>query len=118
MEVQFNTHHIELTPALKTFTEEKMERLQHRDPAVEKVNITLRVENITHIAEGSLRLHNFEIHATAKSNDMYETIDVLVDKLLSQITKHKEKLTNHHPHHDANDKRHDHEPDLDDNELS
>jgi putative sigma-54 modulation protein len=102
MEVQFNTHHIELTPALKTFTEEKMERLQHRDPAV----------------QGSLRLHNFEIHATAKSNDMYETIDVLVDKLLSQITKHKEKLTNHHPHHDANDKRHDHESDLDDNELS
>ncbi|MES2216785.1 MAG: ribosome-associated translation inhibitor RaiA [Pseudomonadota bacterium] len=102
MQIHFTTQHIELTPALKTFTEEKMARLQHRDPDVDKVNITLRIENITHIAEASLRLNHTDIHATAKSNDMYETIDVLVDKLLKQITKHKEKLTNHH-HHDDNE---------------
>jgi putative sigma-54 modulation protein len=110
MEIHFTTQHIELTPALKAFTEEKMARLNHRDPNIEKVNITLRIENITHIAEGSLRSSNTDIHAIAKSNDMYETIDVLVDKLLTQITKHKEKMTNHHHHHD-----HDH--DLDDNEV-
>jgi putative sigma-54 modulation protein len=103
MEIHFTTQHVELTDALKTFTEDKMARLEHRDPSIEKVNITLRVENITHIAEGSLHLNHTDIHATAKSNDMYETIDVLVDKLLSQITKHKEKLTNHHPHHDDNE---------------
>ena len=115
MEIHYTTHQLELTQALKDFIADKMQRLLHRDATIDKLNISLRVENITHLAEGDLRLNGHDIHATAKSSDMYETIDILVDKLVTQITKLKEKSTNHHPHH-AKDPHI--EPNQDDNDSA
>jgi putative sigma-54 modulation protein len=96
MQVHYTTQHIELTDGLKTHTEDKMAKLQQRDAAIDKVNVSLHIERGIHIAEGSLRLNGSDIHATAKADDMYAAIDSLADKLLTQITKHKEKIISHH----------------------
>ncbi|MCV5655552.1 ribosome-associated translation inhibitor RaiA, partial [Escherichia coli] len=36
-----------------------------------------------------------EIHASADDENMYAAIDSLVDKLVRQLNKHKEKLNSH-----------------------
>lgn len=92
MQLHFTGRNIELTPALKTFATEKFERIQRRDAHITNVNITFHVEHVSHIAEANLHLDGAEIHASAKAEDMYSAIDALVDKLVIQITKHKEKL--------------------------
>ena len=92
MQLHFTGRNIDLTPALKTFAAEKFERVQRRDASITHVNVTFHVENVTHIAEANLHLDGAEIHASAKAEDMYSAIDELVDKLVSQITKHKEKM--------------------------
>ena len=65
------------------------------DDSIKNMSVVLHVENLTHIAEATLVIDGTELHATAKSNDMYSAIDELVDKLITQITKHKEKHTGH-----------------------
>lgn len=95
MQLHFTGRNIEVTPALKTFTTEKFERLQHRHQHITNINIIFHVEKNTHTAEATLNLDGTEIHASAKTDDMYSAIDELADKLLTQITKHKEKQVGH-----------------------
>lgn len=93
MQLHFTGRNLEITPALKTFTTEKFQRLERRHSNINHVKITLQVENVSHIAEATLNCDGTEIHASAKSNDMYSAIDELIDKLMGQITKQKEKNT-------------------------
>lgn len=95
MQIHFTGRNIEITPALKTFTTEKMQRIERRFTNINAVNVTFLVENVMQIAEATVHINGVDLHATARSEDMYSAIDELVDKLLTQITKHKEKLTDH-----------------------
>lgn len=94
MQISFTGRNIDVTDALKTFTEEKMDRLRNRN--ISKIHVTFHVENVTHIAEANVHLNGTDLHASAKADDMYSAIDMLADKLVGQINKHKEKDSNHH----------------------
>jgi putative sigma-54 modulation protein len=93
MNIHFTGRNIEVTAALKTFTAEKMERIQRRFNQVTDVNVVFHVENHMQVAEATANLNGTDIHATAKSEDLYTAIDELVDKLTALMTKHKEKIT-------------------------
>lgn len=95
MQIHYSGRNIEVTPALKAFTQEKLQRLEHRQNGITQVNIIFQIENITHIVEANLHMAGIELNATAKAKDMYAAIDELVDKLLVQLTKHKEKQKEH-----------------------
>lgn len=95
MQLHFTGRNIEVTPALKTFTTEKFQRLERRHANLGNINVVFHVENVSHIAEATVHMDGIELHASAKNSDMYSAIDELVDKLITQITKHKEKLTDH-----------------------
>lgn len=96
MDIHFTTRNFDLTSALKTFTAEKMAKLSNRYPAIDKLTVTLQIEKVDHIAEATLHFNRADIHASAQADDMYAAIDLLVDKLMEQITRHKEKVTDHH----------------------
>jgi putative sigma-54 modulation protein len=89
---------IQVTDALKTFIQEKMEKLNKFHQDITKIEIDMKVEHETQAAESTVFMKGFEAHAAAESTDMYATIDMLVDKLLTQIGKHKEKLMDKHHH--------------------
>ena len=95
MQIHFTGRNLEITPALKTFTEEKMAHLSSRDN-ISKINVTLYLEHVTHIAEATVHYHGTDIHASAKASDMYAAIDMLADKITGQVNKHKDKLTDRH----------------------
>ena len=60
------------------------------------IHITLWVEKQEKRAEGSLYVDGSDLHAQAVHNDMYAALDALADKLDRQVTKHKEKIKDHH----------------------
>jgi len=95
MQLHFTGRNVEVTPALKTFTTEKFERVQRRHQPITDINIIFNIENDTHTAEANLHLDGIRIHASAQAKDMYSAIDELADKLMTQITKHKEKHKGH-----------------------
>jgi len=82
---------LDVTPALKKHTEEKLQRIQLRDPHITSLNIVFHIEHNAHHVEATAHLAGADINAHAHADDMYAAVDMVINKLLAQITKHKEK---------------------------
>ncbi len=96
MQLHYTGKHLEVTPALKAHADEKFAHLNEKFHGMSNVYIVFIVEKNQQIAEATIHISGTELHATASSNDMYHSIDAMIDKLTVQLTKHKEKLTDHH----------------------
>ena len=95
LEIQFTGHHLDVTPALRSFTEEKFNKLQRHFEKFNHIQVTFAVEKLRQIAEANISLAGGELHASAEAEDMYSAIDGLIDKLDRQLLKHKGKMQNH-----------------------
>lgn len=95
MQININGHHIDLTDSLQEYVHTKFNKLERFIEHINSVQVILRVEKKQQIAEATLHINNGEIHAMADDENMYAAIDSLVDKLVRQLNKHKEKLSNH-----------------------
>jgi putative sigma-54 modulation protein len=96
MQIDITGHHVDLTPALRTYVQNKFERLERHFDNVTGLHVVLTVEKLQHKAESTIQVNGATLFADATEQDMYAAIDCLTDKLDRQIKKHKEKLTNHH----------------------
>ncbi|HEX6549055.1 MAG TPA: ribosome-associated translation inhibitor RaiA [Gammaproteobacteria bacterium] len=96
MQIDITGHHVDLTPALRTYVQNKFERLERHFDHVTGLHVVLTVEKLQHKAEATIQVNGGTLFADATEPDMYAAIDCLTDKLDRQIKKHKEKLTNHH----------------------
>ena len=95
MQINLTGHRMEVTPALKTFTEEKLDKLEKHFDKIMSVHVVFDVEKLRQKAEATVHVAKGELHASSESDDMYAAVDGLVDKLDRQLIKHKEKLKNH-----------------------
>lgn len=95
MQLNLSGQNIDVTEALKTYTEEKLDRIQKHFDHVTNANVVLRVEKERHIVEATIHTKGATLHAEAEGKDMYAAIDCLGDKLDKQVIKHKEKMTDH-----------------------
>jgi len=97
MNIQLSGQNIEITEALRKYTEEKLQKLLKHSAKITNIAIVFHIDKVRQIAEGQVALPKKNVlHASAESENMYETIDKLVDKLVRQVTKYKEKHSNHH----------------------
>ncbi len=102
MQIHITGHNVEVTPALRTYATEKLERLTKRGDHITNINVIFDVEKVQQIAKATLHVSGADIHAKSESVDLYSAIDLLIDKLEHQVTKHKEKLKKHNRHtHDG-----------------
>ena len=96
MRLNVKGHHVEVTPAMRSYVEKKLVRIvRHFDHLID-VNCVFSVEKLQQRIEASLHVSGHDIHADASDQNMYAAIDALADKLDRLVTKHKEKLTDHH----------------------
>lgn len=91
MQLNITGQNIDLTEALKSHVESKMEKLQRHVDSIGNVQVTLAVEKQRQMAEATLHMDGSDVHANAENEDMYTAIDQLVDKLDRQVLKQKEK---------------------------
>lgn len=96
MQFQFSGHQIEVTQALRDHATDKLDRLTRLDDRMLSLAIVICVDKLRHRAEGTLGVIGATLHAEAAEADMYTSIDVLFDKLVSQLRKHREKVSDKH----------------------
>ena len=97
MNIQIIGHGVEVTPSLRSFTEEKFSKLKRHYAQIQSCHITFDIEKLDQVAQATILFNKSEIHAKAESIDLYSAIDLLLDKLERQLLKNKEKHNNHHP---------------------
>ena|SRR3990167_2206599 len=98
MQVNFTGHGLEITPALRQLVENKFEKIQRHFDHITSAHITFGVQKLENTAEITIHIPGHQLHAVAKSNDMYKAVDEMLNKLDQQIVKHKEKLKGHKGH--------------------
>lgn len=95
MHLTVTGHHTDVTQALRDYVATRFNKLERHFDQLVDVHCVLTVEKLIHKAEAIIRVGGGTIHAEAAHNDMYAAIDELADKLDRQVTKHKEKVTDH-----------------------
>ena len=96
MQLTITGHHIEVTPALRAYVTEKVQRISRHFDHVISINVILKVEDRQQFAEGTVHAAQKSLFAQHADADMYASIDGLVDKLDKQVRRHKDKIRGHH----------------------
>ncbi|MDE3219379.1 MAG: ribosome-associated translation inhibitor RaiA [Nitrospirota bacterium] len=87
--------HLVVTPALKQHIESRFERLGRYEVKLSRMEVILSVSKLQHAAEVVCSMQGRRIQAKASTQEMYATIDQLVDRLGVQIRKYKERQADH-----------------------
>ena len=96
MNLNISGHHVDLTPALRGYVQEKLKRVERHFDHLISAEIVLTVEKDRQKAEATVHASGADLHAEATEPDMYAAIDLLMDKLDRQTRRYKEKLRDHH----------------------
>jgi putative sigma-54 modulation protein len=97
--VTISSRHMDVTPAMKTFAEQKANKLSKYYDLIQEIEVIFdagkantKVEMIVNAEHKNMFIAN---HA---EGDAYACIDACVDKLERQLTEHKKKYRNRkHP---------------------
>ncbi len=92
MKLIFTGTNMEITDALKEIAEKKFGKLDKYFEEDVEANVTFSVEKERQILEVTINLPGTILRAEEASDDMYATIDRVIDILERQIRKHKTKL--------------------------
>ncbi|HEY1087805.1 MAG TPA: ribosome-associated translation inhibitor RaiA [Archangium sp.] len=96
MQLNITFRHLDPIDSLKNYAREKVERVnKYLDKATE-AHVTLSVERHLHHADISIHSGSFLLRGREKSEDMYASIDLAMDKIEKQLKRYKEKLKHHH----------------------
>lgn len=95
MQINITGHHVEVTPALRAYVTEKMQKLARHFDQVNSINVILNVEKLQHQAEATVNAAGRTLFAADTAKDMYASIDGLIDKLDRQVRRYKDRITNH-----------------------
>src|SRR5690606_876206 len=91
MNLNLTGNHVEITSALRDYVTSKINKITRHFDHVIDVSVILSVEKHKQKAEANVHVKGKDIFVEADGENMYASIDSLVDKLDRQVLKHKEK---------------------------
>lgn len=91
--IQISGNGIEVTDILRNFVTEKFDHLSKHAVKILSAHVVLSVDKPRNIAEAKLDVPNTEIYAKVEAKNMYEAVDLLIEKLVRQLDKHRGKTT-------------------------
>ena len=92
MELTVRGKNLEMTDALHTYVEKHTGKIQRYFDKPIKINVLLRISNMTKTCEATVFVDGVILRGVEKSDDMYKSIDLVFDKLERQIHKYKTRL--------------------------
>ena len=92
MNLNVSGHHIEVTPAIRSYLQSKLERvIRHFDHVID-AHVILTVHKLRQKAEVTLHVRGKDLHCESEEEDLYAAIDLLADKLDRQVLRYKDRL--------------------------
>ena len=104
MKLLIHGRNLEITPALRDYTQTKLDRaIQHFGDAVREADVHLSVARNPRVpqqtAEVTVFANGTVIRAQERSENLYASIDLAAGKLARQLRKWKERHSDHHHSH-------------------
>jgi putative sigma-54 modulation protein len=100
MNLTISGHHLEVTPAIREYVQNKLERVKRHFDQVIDIAVILTVDNLTEKekrqkAEVKLLLPGKTVNVASNSHELYAANDALIDKLDRQVMKYKSQIQEH-----------------------
>ena len=96
MHIYVNGRNIEITDAIKAYVKEKFGKVATHYDQIQGIDVVLSfIKNPSasgkHVAEVSCKMATGVVRCEEAADSMYESIDLLADKLARQVQKFKDK---------------------------
>ena len=79
MNLTITGHHVEVTPAIREFVTNKLDKVVRHFDGVTSVAVILSVEKLRQKAEVTVHVRGKDIFVEAEDQDMYAAIDALIE---------------------------------------
>jgi ribosome hibernation promoting factor len=97
MQITITGRHVEITKSLRSYAEQKLKRLSRYSFDPMEATLRLAVEKYRHMAEIALWVNGSRIVAKEETDEMYQSIDLAMEKIEQRLRRFKEKLSRHKP---------------------
>ncbi|MCI5889378.1 MAG: ribosome-associated translation inhibitor RaiA [Brachyspira sp.] len=96
MHIYVNGRNIEITDAIKAYVKEKVGKVANLYDQIQGIEVVLSViknpsASGKHVAEVTCKMNTGVVRCEEAADSMYESIDLLADKLARQVLKFKDK---------------------------
>jgi putative sigma-54 modulation protein len=95
MRVTVTGKNVQVTDALKSYAEKKLQKLTRYFSSIKDAQVTQSIQRNWHIVEVQVEGDGLFLRAEERSGDMYASIDAVVEKLEKQAKRFKGKLMAH-----------------------
>lgn len=92
MDITLQARNMELSDSLKEYVNKKLDKLSKYFRYTLQVQVMLRTEKDRQIAEVTIPVNDFILRGEDETDDIYASVDRVVDKLERQIHKYKTKI--------------------------
>ena len=101
MNLTISGHHLDVTPALRTYVTGKLDRITRHFDQVVDMRVLLTLDNMKEKekrqrAECNIHVKGTDLFAECSHADLYAAVDELVDKMDRQVMRHKDRIQDHH----------------------
>ena len=93
--IKVTGRHLEVTEPMKDYAVEKILKMERVVTNIIEVAVTMDIQKLQHRIDVVFRFDHFKIKAQASSDNMYTSVDKVIDKLQSQLHKYKSKIKEH-----------------------
>ena len=94
MQIHMTARHCELGPDVRTFAQQRLEKLSKYDSRIHEVRVIVSHERKLHTAEITLRSHQQDVVITESHLDARAAIELAAERLEERVRRSKEKRIN------------------------
>src|SRR6478672_6738307 len=96
MQMNITFRHLDPIDSLKNYAQDKVERANKYLDRAGEAHVVLSLERHLHHADITIQSGSWVLRGREKSEDMYASIDLAMDKIERQLRRYKDKLKTHH----------------------
>lgn len=93
MKIIMSSKNLHMNDYLKEQVEKKVNKLDRYFNPDTEIHVTLTMERSRHKTEVTVPINGVTIRSEVENHDMYNSIDMALDKLEKQMHRHKQKLS-------------------------
>jgi putative sigma-54 modulation protein len=88
--------HVDPIDSLKNYSQEKVDKVERYLDQASEAHVVLSVEKHNHQADITIHSGRYMLRGKERSQDMYASIDLAMDKIERQLKRYKERLKEKH----------------------
>ena len=92
MHIHLTSRHFEITDDIRTYIEKRAKKIETIFSPVIDFQVVMEVEKNRHQVEIMLATRKATFHAQGETHDVFSSLDDVIDKIETQIRRHKERI--------------------------